>query len=203
MVLISELRNCDINLHTEKAQYTEGPDHFDEWFKLVREKLPYVTSIYCYGNKLTELNCPGMRIVDCDSNKLTRLVCDADIVSCSRNKLTELICLNATSVYCNNNMLTTLTCPNVDIVHCVGNQLTELICPNATIIYCYRNQLLTIYCPKINELAYDVYYDNKVIKIPILDRAVKLLNAEYKAISYQDIMEKILAVNSFKVKCAR
>ena len=71
MVLIQELKCALVDNIVTEAIYEEGPDHFDEWYKLVREKYPNLKQIDCSNNKLTSLpEIDDIPYIDCSNNRL-------------------------------------------------------------------------------------------------------------------------------------
>ena len=72
-------------------------------------------SVYCYNNKLTELNIPnGVESVFCHNNKLTALHLPNGVenVNCSNNQLTELRLPDSVEkVYFDKNPIKEITLP--------------------------------------------------------------------------------------------
>jgi len=205
MVLISELLNLQYTKNITVAYYTEGPDHFDEWYALVKQKFPNIETIYCYENKLTSLKCldpiklfcydnqlvslecPNAIQIDCRRNKLTSLNCpNVKNVNCSENQLTNLECPNATQIYCCKNQLVTLECPNVISLNCSDNNLLQLNVPKAMFLTCNNNQLVYLECPKANSI---ICYNNPDLEF---------INSEsFKYLAYDGnciIPEKLIGV---------
>ncbi len=153
MVLISEMLNLQVNKDITFAVYTEGPDHFDEWYALVKQKYPNITSIYCWNNGLTSIKCFDAIKIYCNDNELISLECpNATLVSCPYNKLKTLICPNATIIYCDHNELVYIECPNTIRLYCDSNKITNLECPKATVVSCSRNKLTYLNLPKAFEI---------------------------------------------------
>jgi hypothetical protein len=184
MVLIRELRGLIIDRSVIFAKYIEGPDHFDEWYALVREKYPNVTKINCENNKLTEINCP-----------------DAIKIVCSNNNIKSLNCPNAVKVTCGYNYLESLNCPNATYIECTDNNLTELNCPNAAIICCcYNLDLRIINAPKLQVLIYDNTINTT---IPLDLKYLRIYNNSGTKLNYQKIVEELIAFGRQNTKSAR
>jgi hypothetical protein len=98
MVIIGEIKKSAIDTSITFARYVEGPDKFDEWYALVRQKYPNATRIHCANNKLTSISCPN-----------------ATQINCQDNNLTELYCPSATKIWCfNNPNLRLIDAPNLE-----------------------------------------------------------------------------------------
>lgn len=82
MVSIRDLQQFPVDYKCISARYHEGPDRFDEWYKLAREKYPNLTTVICTDNNLTSF------------------ACDAQQIMCSRNPMTVINCPNATVIHC-------------------------------------------------------------------------------------------------------
>ena len=104
MVLIKYLKSSPINNDVLFAEYKEGPDNFDEWFSLVKEKYPNIKGIYCSNNKLVTLNCPGIDTIYCQYNNLIDIYCpDCKKLYCHDNELIEIYGPNINTLICNQN----------------------------------------------------------------------------------------------------
>jgi hypothetical protein len=201
MVLISEI--TEVNTTIRVAIYTEGPDHFDEWYALVQEMYPNATHIDCPNNQLTSLDCPGAMYVYCANNLLTSLNCpDAYWINCANNLLTSLNYPRAFKMFCGNNQLISLKCPNTTYLDCSNNRLTSLNCPNVSQLYCHNNLLTSIYCPSIERMQYDVYFDGEPIKISIVDRNVDLSDRDDNHVDY-DMIKSLFKTTYSMTKSAR
>lgn len=82
MVTITELEISRVDITERIACYTEGPDLFDRWYSLVKQKYPNVWLVRCARNGLKKINC------------------DARSISCYGNPLEYIIAPNATSIFC-------------------------------------------------------------------------------------------------------
>ena len=151
MASISYLVKSSVDLEVKIATYTEGPDHFDEWFALVKEKYPNIRVVNCKNNNLTSLKCSNIAILNCGDNKLEHLDCPGVLyIECSNNNLTTLNAPDAIDIICENNKLESINCPNMVQLKCQYNLLTSLNCPKAEYIDCsYNERLTSIICPCI------------------------------------------------------
>lgn len=218
MVLITELQNAAINMNIRNAKYTEGPDRFDEWYQLVREKYPNVKKIVCSGNQLVSINCTGDETLHCENNQLEQINCpNVRALWCKNNRLVHLDCPNAEMVYCKRNKLISINCPIAKIVECNNNRLTQINFPNVKRLRCSNNWITTILCPCAEEifccdnpieyidapkLKYLMYNSPDAI-IPLELKNVRIYNNRYHSLNYEDICERIIARKQQNIKSAR
>ena len=119
-----------------------------------------LTSLYCFGNQLTNLdvsNNAALEYLGCQDNQLTNLDVSNNTalteLSCSSNQLTNLDVSNntaLTTLYCFNNQLTSLDVSNNTLLmylDCFLNPLTSLdVSNNSALEYlgCSNNQLTSL-----------------------------------------------------------
>jgi hypothetical protein len=174
MVIIGEIKKSAIDTSITFARYVEGPDKFDEWYALVRQKYPNATRIHCANNKLTSISCP-----------------DATEINCGGNKLISIYCPDVIKLYCNDNKLTSISCPNATQINCQDNNLTELYCPSATKIWCFNNpNLRLIDAPNLEYLSYD---PNINIMIPLELDNPTICDKKKNGLNYEEIVEQLIA----------
>jgi hypothetical protein len=197
MVLIAELKTLPINLSVQGIRYTEGPNHFDEWYTLARLKFPNALNLWCDNNGLRSLHCPEMLYVSCNNNKIVDLdLPNAIHVYCTNNYLETLKCPKAVYVFCYNNYLTFLNVHDALYVYCWENDLYSLICTNAVEILCHNNKLNSIFCPVAQVLQYDTHCEGRLVKVFLPSKEILLLDNQNRVLNY-NIMKDLLTRRSF------
>ena len=137
-----------------------------------------LTTLYCQGNQLTDLdvsNNTALTGLSCYSNQLTTLDVSNNTaltwLSCYSNQLTTLDISNNTALTeleCYSNQLTTLDISNntaLTELECYSNQLTTLDVSNNTALetlYCYGNQLTDLDVSNNTALKYLNCRDNQL-----------------------------------------
>ena len=46
-ISLAKLKCISKNTSIKKAIYVDGPDHFDEWYQLIKELFPNINKIIC------------------------------------------------------------------------------------------------------------------------------------------------------------
>jgi hypothetical protein len=156
MISIQQLIDMNVDKTITRANYTEGPNHFDQWYNLLKIKCPNIIRIDCSGNGLETLYCPDFIAMDLSCNNLKTIDCpNVSEMRCQQNQLVELICNRASIVICYDNQIKSLSCTSATILHCWDNQLTEINAPNAANIICYNNPNLRYIDAPVKNLRYD------------------------------------------------
>lgn len=126
------------------------------------EHFTYLQSLYCVGNKLTNLDIS-------ENGQLTTLSCFANqLTELDVSKNTELI-----EIQCGYNALTSLDLSNntaLTAVYCVGNRLTNLNLPNnskLTSLSCHNNKISSIDLSNSKELTWLNCASNQLTDIDI------------------------------------
>ena len=161
-----------INLMGKRIQNLKGIEHFTE-----------LTTLYCTGNQLTELDvseCTKLTHLECDWNQLTALDVSENtaltVLICGANKLTTLDVSNNTALnelHCFKNQLTELDVSNnVELtnLNCHENQLTALDLSNNTMledVWCSQNQLVTLNVSACAMLRYLRCYENRLTMLDV------------------------------------
>ncbi len=126
------------------------------------ELFPDLESLYCFGNKLTEL--------DLGNNKKLKEL------DCSENMLSELDLSEAAALeylYCNSNNIASLNvedCEKLRELNCTFNKLTALdvsSCTNLTELYCYYNDIESLTITGLEHLYYVDYAYNALTSLSI------------------------------------
>lgn len=140
MVKIAKLEQITVpDMSVKYAGFSDSPDMFDKWYKLVREKYPEATRINCSYSKLQSLDVPGAIKIHCDKNELRTINApDAKVIDCPYNQLR------------------TLNAPMATKICCYNNQLESIIAPNVVEIICHNNpNLKFIHAPKLKMLRFN------------------------------------------------
>ncbi len=160
--------NCDLNhdgfVSESEIQATKEIDCFELGIESLQgiELFPDLESLYCFGNKLTEL--------DLGNNKKLKEL------DCSENMLSELDLSEAAALeylYCNSNNIGSLNvedCEKLRELNCTYNKLTALdvsSCTNLTELYCYYNDIESLTITGLEHLYYVDYAYNALTSLSI------------------------------------
>lgn len=181
-----ELRLNENDMITKSAcasiTYLHIPDQGIKSLQGIKN-LIYLSTLYCNGNQLTDLDvtgCTNLNFLDCSSNQLTDLDVSGCIhlttLECSSNRLTSLDvsdCIHLTTLGCGNNRLKSLDLSDysdLSRLYCGGNQLTSLNvanCINLSSLSCGDNQLTNLDVTDCSNLKDLSCAQNELIKLDV------------------------------------